>query len=82
VLLTNLGVVGLATLCAVVYPRVGGVLRFVGSASGLVYVFALPSLVHLRRLSLFGGEVSARQKLFHYGIVALGVVNLLLQFFI
>lgn len=49
--------------------------------SGLVYVFALPTLVHYKKLQL-QGKLTQRKKYFIYTIIGLGVSNLLAQFFI
>ncbi|CAJ0959259.1 unnamed protein product, partial [Mesorhabditis belari] len=47
VLVLNACVVGIAVLVAIFYPHVGSILRYVGSLSGLVYVFALPCMRQL-----------------------------------
>uniref|UniRef100_A0A915KWD9 Amino acid transporter transmembrane domain-containing protein n=1 Tax=Romanomermis culicivorax TaxID=13658 RepID=A0A915KWD9_ROMCU len=56
-----------------VYPR------FVGSISGLVYVFALPCLVHMKRLEA-EGRLTKSTKAIHYSIVFAGIANLIAQF--
>ncbi|KAI1728032.1 transmembrane amino acid transporter protein domain-containing protein [Ditylenchus destructor] len=81
VCLINFGVVTLATFFAVVYPHVGSILRYVGSFSGMIYIFTLPCLVHLKRLKL-QGRLTRLQIVLHSGIIVLGVFNLISQFLI
>lgn len=66
-------------LFAMFLPSVGSILRFVGSASGLVYVFTLPCLVHLKRLHA-EGRLTWMSASLHGGIIVAGVANLLSQF--
>ncbi|CAJ0584812.1 unnamed protein product, partial [Mesorhabditis spiculigera] len=82
VLVLNVTIITIAVLVAMFYPHVGSLLRYVGAVSGLVYVFALPCLVYLRRCKLLTGQVSKTQTYVHYGIIALGAANLVAQFVI
>jgi len=81
VILVNLGIVVVATGFAIAYPKVGNILRYVGSASGFIYVFTLPCLVHLKKLKL-QGKYSRFQLVIHFFIILLGFINVLLQFFV
>lgn len=79
VCLINIGVVTVAVFFAVVYPHVGSILRYVGSFSGLVYIFTLPCVIHMMRLKHNGGLTNV-QIAIHCTIIFLGFLNLLLQF--
>uniref|UniRef100_A0A914XPY3 Amino acid transporter transmembrane domain-containing protein n=1 Tax=Plectus sambesii TaxID=2011161 RepID=A0A914XPY3_9BILA len=79
VCLINAVVMSISILFAVFFPHVGSILRYVGSFSGLIYLFALPSAVHLKRLQM-KGELTRTQLIVHGIIVLLGVLNLLAQF--
>ncbi|PIC34182.1 hypothetical protein B9Z55_013913 [Caenorhabditis nigoni] len=81
VIVLNLMLIGIAVGFATFYPNVGSILRYVGSISGLVYVFALPSMVYLKQ-SKAAGTLTPLKKYAHYGIVAVGVLNLIAQFVI
>lgn len=69
----------LGVLFAIVLPSVGVILRFVGSITGLAYVFTLPCLVYLKQLKR-EGRLNACHIVIHGAIIALGVANLVGQF--
>uniref|UniRef100_A0A0N5BL15 Sodium-coupled neutral amino acid transporter 9 homolog n=1 Tax=Strongyloides papillosus TaxID=174720 RepID=A0A0N5BL15_STREA len=77
----NICVLSLAVLTAIFYPHVGSILRYIGAMSGLVYVFALPCAIHLKRLQL-RGEMRMRDVVVHGTIVLLGILNLVAQLFV
>lgn len=52
-----------------------------GSISGLVYVFALPAMVYIKQ-SEAAGTLTPMKKYAHYGIIVIGVANLIAQFVI
>ncbi|KAI6176231.1 hypothetical protein M3Y97_00776200 [Aphelenchoides bicaudatus] len=79
VCLINCGVVLVAVMFAVIYPKVGSILRYVGAFSGLVYIFALPSIIHLMRLKQ-AGRLTQLQIAIHGVIILIGVLNLIAQF--
>ncbi|KAI6233785.1 putative sodium-coupled neutral amino acid transporter 9 [Aphelenchoides fujianensis] len=81
VCLINVGVVSVAVFFAVIYPHVGSILRYVGSVSGLVYVFALPVIIHLSKLRQ-EGRMTRTQVAIHSAVVLLGVLNLISQFLV
>ncbi|CAI2350081.1 unnamed protein product [Caenorhabditis sp. 36 PRJEB53466] len=81
VIVLNVALIAVAVGFATFYPNVGSILRYVGSISGLVYVFALPSMVYLRQSSA-AGTLTPLKKYAHYGIIAVGVANLAAQFVI
>ncbi|CAD5227086.1 unnamed protein product [Bursaphelenchus xylophilus] len=81
VCLINVLVILVAIFFCIAYPHVGGILRYVGSLSGLVYIFALPSLVHLKRLQT-AGRLTKTQIVLHGIIIILGVANLISQFLV
>ncbi|CAD6190809.1 unnamed protein product [Caenorhabditis auriculariae] len=75
----NLALIAIAVTFATFYPNVGSILRYVGSVAGLIYVFALPSLVYIKNQKELG-TLTNPKRIFHYGIIAIGVLNLLAQF--
>lgn len=79
VIALNVCIVLIGISFAMFFPSVGSILRFVGSASGLVYVFTLPCLVHLKRLHA-EGRLTWWSAALHGGIIVAGVANLLGQF--
>ena len=81
VCLLNVIIISVAVFFAVVYPHVGSILRYVGSISGLIYIFSLPCIVHLRRLQM-QGRLTKTQIFIHGSIIALGFLNLISQFLV
>ncbi|GMS96993.1 hypothetical protein PENTCL1PPCAC_19168, partial [Pristionchus entomophagus] len=77
----NAVVIALAVSIAILYPKVGSILRYVGSFSGLVYVFALPCMVYMKKLQL-DGQLTKRKQYALYAIIGLGLANLVAQFVI
>ncbi|CAI5449379.1 unnamed protein product [Caenorhabditis angaria] len=68
VILLNVLLIAIAVLFASFYPNVGSILRYVGSISGLIYVFALPSLVYIRQNQALG-TLTPFKKYAHYAII-------------
>lgn len=81
VCLINVLVITVAVFFAVMFPHVGSILRYVGSVSGLVYIFTLPCIVHLKRLEI-QGRLTRTQLAIHGSIILLGVLNLIAQFLV
>jgi sodium-coupled neutral amino acid transporter 9 len=81
VCLLNFGIVSIAVFFAIIYPYVGSILRYVGSLSGLIYIFSLPCIVHLRRLQI-QGRLTKVQIALHGAIILLGFLNLISQFIV
>ncbi|CAB3406200.1 unnamed protein product [Caenorhabditis bovis] len=81
VVILNMVLIAIAVGFATFYPNVGSILRYVGSISGLIYVFALPSLVYIRQNRAMG-TLTPFKKYAHLAIIAVGVVNLIAQFVI
>ncbi|PIO63057.1 hypothetical protein TELCIR_09212 [Teladorsagia circumcincta] len=81
VILLNCGIISIAVTVAILYPKVGSILRYVGSLSGLIYVFALPCLVYMRKLHV-EGRLTPRKQFIHTTIIAIGVLNFIAQFII
>jgi sodium-coupled neutral amino acid transporter 9 len=79
VCLINVGVITVAVFFAIVYPHVGSILRYVGSFSGLIYIFALPCLIHLMKLKQ-AGTLTQTQIAIHGCLILIGVLNLIAQF--
>uniref|UniRef100_A0A1I7ZIQ5 Aa_trans domain-containing protein n=1 Tax=Steinernema glaseri TaxID=37863 RepID=A0A1I7ZIQ5_9BILA len=81
VCLLNFCVMAIAVLFAMMYPHVGSILRYVGSLSGLVYIFTLPCAVYLMRLRSEGKLTKVHLGI-HGFIVLLGAANMVSQFFV
>uniref|UniRef100_A0A9J2PTM1 Amino acid transporter transmembrane domain-containing protein n=1 Tax=Ascaris lumbricoides TaxID=6252 RepID=A0A9J2PTM1_ASCLU len=81
VFLLNVAVLSLAVCVAIFYPHVGSIIRFVGSFSGLVYIFALPCTIHLKRLHM-RGTLTRFDIAIHGTIIFLGAANFFTQFFL
>jgi len=76
--------VGAILRCVALSAQVSGTstvhpFRFVGSVSGLVYVFALPCMVHMKRLKA-EGKLTVQAVAIHYSIMFVGLANFLAQF--
>lgn len=75
----------LLTLCiafAIYFPRIGTIIRYVGSFSGLIFIFAFPPLTYLKAKKFNGQQISMFQTVFHYSIILIGICNCFGQFFI
>lgn len=81
VLVLNLVVIGIGILFAIVYPHVGHIIRYVGSISGLAYIFTLPCVVHLM-IQKEKKSLTWTSTVLHSTLILLGVMNLIAQFMI
>ncbi|CAI4227100.1 unnamed protein product [Auanema sp. JU1783] len=79
VILMNLGIMSIAIFFAVFYPKVGSIIRYVGAICGMVYVFTLPTIVHLKKLQM-RDELTNTKKMLHFLIIGFGVANMIAQF--
>lgn len=70
-----------SVLCAVLYPHVGNIIRYVGSLSGLAYNYSLPCIVHMI-IQRKRGKLSLPSTVLHSVIIVIGVLNFMSQFFI
>ncbi|KAF9421272.1 hypothetical protein HW555_002744 [Spodoptera exigua] len=77
----NVFIMTLCILVACFCPSIGTIIRYTGAVSGLVHIFALPSLLQIRSLQL-RGKLTWWKTVFYCGILVFGAVNLLMQFFI
>ncbi|KAL0821470.1 hypothetical protein ABMA28_004940 [Loxostege sticticalis] len=77
----NVCIVIMCILVACFCPSIGTIIRYTGAVSGLVHIFALPSLLHVRSLQL-RGQLTWWKAAFYFTITVFGAVNLLMQFFI
>ncbi|XP_065069584.1 neutral amino acid transporter 9-like [Rhopilema esculentum] len=81
VVVLNFLVIGLGIVFAIFYPHVGHIIRYVGSTSGLAYIFALPCIVYMliekRKNSLTWPKL-----IIHCGLLFLGFLNFASQFMI
>ncbi|XP_050540770.1 sodium-coupled neutral amino acid transporter 9-like [Daktulosphaira vitifoliae] len=77
----NCFVVSICILFAIFLPHIGTVIRFSGAICGFVYIYTLPTMLHLasqRSRNL----LSAGSVLFHVTISIIGLANLIAQFFV
>ncbi|KAL3113014.1 hypothetical protein niasHT_013479 [Heterodera trifolii] len=81
VVLINLAILSVALSFAMFYPHVGAILRYIGSISGLVWMFLLPCAVHMKRLQM-QGRLTHRQIALHSFLIFCGLLNLIAQFFL
>ncbi|CAH2092622.1 unnamed protein product [Euphydryas editha] len=80
-LLINLAVMTLSILFACFCPDIGTIIRYTGAVSGLVHVFALPSILQMRSLQL-RRKLTWWKGLLYSLIIVFGTFNLVMQFFI
>lgn len=81
VFVLNVVLVACCVLCAVFYPHVGNIIRYVGSLSGLAYNYSLPCIVYIM-IQRRKGQLTIPSAVFHCFIVVLGVLNFFAQFVI
>jgi sodium-coupled neutral amino acid transporter 9 len=82
VLLLNFVLVATSTLFAMFYPNIGTVLRFVGSAAGLWFVFVLPIYIHLKtQYKKQRGTLGLFSLIVHAFLICFGTAVLVSQFF-
>lgn len=80
VLLLNVFIVGAGVLMAMFYPNIGSIIRFSGAMCGLALVFIFPALIHM--ISLHRQRaLTWPSAVFHSFLIALGIANLVAQFF-
>ncbi|XP_057300246.1 neutral amino acid transporter 9-like [Hydractinia symbiolongicarpus] len=88
IIIHNIPFISLGVMMAVLYPNVGHIIRYVGSISGMIYIFTLPSLVFV---AINFKTKAQRQKnrlktglyfILHSILILLGVSNLVAQFFV
>ncbi|XP_063537409.1 sodium-coupled neutral amino acid transporter 9 homolog isoform X1 [Cydia strobilella] len=77
----NVVIVSMCVAVACLCPNIGTIIRYTGAISGLVHVFALPSILQVRSLQL-RGKLTCWKLLLYFLIVVFGIVNLVMQFFI
>ncbi|XP_068617940.1 sodium-coupled neutral amino acid transporter 9 homolog isoform X2 [Battus philenor] len=77
----NLTLVAVCILVACLCPNIGTIIRYTGAISGLVHIFALPSLLQVRSLQL-RGKLTFWKALLYFCIVLFGVTNFIMQFLI
>lgn len=81
VLLVNFIVVSICVLFATFMPYIGTIVRYTGAISGFIYVFTLPSLLHL--MSVYKqGQLTLLSIFLHLSIPVIGGLNLIAQFFV
>ncbi|XP_025415474.1 sodium-coupled neutral amino acid transporter 9-like isoform X2 [Sipha flava] len=81
VIALNCLVIIICVLFAIFMPHIGTVIRFSGAICGFVYIYTLPTMLHLssqnRRNLLTIGSI-----IFHVSISILGLANLIAQFLV
>ncbi|XP_023248146.1 sodium-coupled neutral amino acid transporter 9-like [Copidosoma floridanum] len=81
VLFVNFVIVAICVLFAIFLPHVGTILRYTGAISGLIYVFTLPSLLHLM-ITRIQGKINTFNVFCYLCVPIIGILNLISQFFI
>lgn len=81
VLVINLILVSVCILFATFIPYIGTIVRYTGALSGFIYIFTLPSLLHLSILKK-EKKLTMRSLLIHLSIPIIGIINIIAQFFI
>ncbi|KAL0277841.1 UNVERIFIED_CONTAM: hypothetical protein PYX00_004982 [Menopon gallinae] len=81
VLLLNTFIITTCVLFAIFLPRIGTIIRFTGALSGFIYIFSLPSMLHIVSLKK-RGQLSLKSTILHTSITFFGFANLMAQFFI
>ncbi|KAK0088946.1 hypothetical protein PV325_010134 [Microctonus aethiopoides] len=81
VILVNLTAIIVCILFATFFPYIGTVIRYTGAISGLIYVFTIPSLLHLA-LMCKKGEINIVTVLLHVSIPVVGLANVVAQIFV
>ncbi|EYC01927.1 hypothetical protein Y032_0103g3544 [Ancylostoma ceylanicum] len=81
VLLLNATIVTTGVLVAIFYPNIGSIIRYFGAFSGMMYTYALPCVIHMRKRHL-AGQLTIPVAVMHSIIAIFGVVNLIAQFLI
>ncbi|KAK9751239.1 ATP-NAD kinase N-terminal domain [Popillia japonica] len=81
VIILNLSVVTVCILFACFLPKIGTLIRYTGALSGMVYIFALPSLLKIAHLHS-EKNLTPFICILHVIVVLLGILNFCLQFFI
>lgn len=81
VFILNLVLIAACVLCAVLYPHVGNIIRYVGSMSGLAYNYSLPCIVYMM-IQKQRGKLRWPSAIFHFLIIVAGVLNFISQFFV
>lgn len=79
-ILINFNIVVVCLLFACFMPKIGTLIRYTGALSGLVYIFVMPSCLKMASLGK-EGTLTVPSILMHVGIMILGVINLISQFF-
>lgn len=62
-------------------PHIGTIVRYTGALSGFIYIFTLPSLLHLSILKK-EQKLTMCSLLIHLSIPIIGIMNIIAQFFI
>ncbi|OQV19731.1 Sodium-coupled neutral amino acid transporter 9-like protein [Hypsibius exemplaris] len=81
VVILNALCVGTCLIFAALYPRIGDILRILGSICGLVYVFTLPLLLDLVVSARTGRKSHLRNAVYVF-LIGLGLANFIAQFII
>lgn len=68
-------------LFAIFVPHIGDVLRYTGALGGFIYIFTLPSILHLSSQNK-REKMSATSFVIHTLIVLLGLLNLIAQWYV
>ncbi|XP_043289379.1 sodium-coupled neutral amino acid transporter 9-like [Venturia canescens] len=81
VIIVNLFVVTICIVFARYMPHIGTVIRYTGAISGMIYIFTLPSILHLAILCK-KGEATIQSVILHLCIPVIGAANFVGQLFV
>ncbi|KIH47593.1 hypothetical protein ANCDUO_22345 [Ancylostoma duodenale] len=77
----NATIVTAGVLVAIFYPNIGSIIRYFGAFSGMMYTYALPCVIFMRKRYL-ANQLTIPVAVVHTIIAIFGVVNLIAQFLI
>ncbi|XP_066915221.1 neutral amino acid transporter 9-like [Clytia hemisphaerica] len=81
IIIHNIVLISAGVLMAIFYPNVGHIIRYVGSVSGMVYIFTLPSLVKMV-IQYKDQSLKPTSILIHGALIGLGLANFIAQFLV
>ncbi|CAG9854635.1 unnamed protein product, partial [Phyllotreta striolata] len=79
-IIININIVFICLMFACFLPKIGTLIRYTGALSGLIYVFVMPSLLKMASLRK-ENSLTFTKGFLHVGLIILGALNLISQFF-
>jgi len=81
VFLYNVCICAACVSCAIFFPNIGDIIRYVGAFCAMILMFIFPCIIHLL-LQRRDREHTWKSTIFHTFIIAIGVFNFITQFFV